>query len=153
MHAVPSAMIATAAIAVSLAGAAAAQEVKIKPEAVPRAAVAVAAKDYPHARVTLWEKQTEAGSISYEATMKEGRAVWQLVFDAHGGFVAREEEIPVTALPAAVRDAVRNKYPRAVIRAAEKITRAGGVEFELGVAKAAKKVLFVSADGVLLREE
>ncbi|MFN7640481.1 MAG: hypothetical protein ACK5PR_01900, partial [bacterium] len=49
-----------------------AKEVKIKQKDVPPAAVATAAKDYPKARITIWERETQDGKDFYEATLKEG---------------------------------------------------------------------------------
>ena len=64
--------------------------------------------------------------------MASGGAKWQVVFEADGAFVAREEVIPMTSLPTVVRDAVKAKYPKATLHAAEKITRATTTEYEVG---------------------
>lgn len=130
-----------------------AKEVKIKQKDVPPAAVATAAKDYPKARITIWERETQDGKDFYEATLKEGSAQWQLLFDNQGAFVAREEDVSVSDVPTPVRDAVKNKYSKAQIRSAEKITRPAGVEFELGLKNAPKKVMVVGSSGAVLREE
>lgn len=130
-----------------------AKEVKVNQKDVPPAAVATAAKDYPKARITIWEKETQDGKDFYEATLKEGSAQWQLLFDNQGTFVAREEDVAVSDVPAAVRNAVKTKYSKAQIRSAEKITRPAGVEFELGLKNAPKKVMVVGSGGAVLREE
>ena len=130
-----------------------AQETKIKAKDVPAPARAAATKAYPSAQVKEWEKVVEDGKTTYEVTMAEGQAKWQVVFDADGVLVAREEVIPVTTLPASVRDAIQAKYPKATLSAAEKITRPNATEYEVGLKNAPKKQIIVTSDGKVLKEE
>ena len=130
-----------------------AQEQKVNQKDVPAPALAAATKAYPKAQVKGWEKETKDGKTLYEVTMADGGAKWQVVFEANGAFVAREEVIPVTSLPTVVRDAVKAKYPKATLHSAEKITRATTTEYEVGVKNAPKKELVLASDGKILSEE
>lgn len=142
-----------AALALCLSLAAFGQETKIKAKDVPAPALAAATRAYPKAQVKEWEKNVENGKTTYEVTMAEGAAKWQVVFGADGAFEAREEVIPVTSLPAAVRDAVKAKYPKATLHSAEKITRTTETEYEVGLKNAPKKEVVLSSGGKILKEE
>ena len=141
------------AFALCLSGAVFAQESKIKANDVPAPALAAATKAYPKAQIKEWEKNVEDGKTTYEATRTDGAAKWQVVYEASGAFVAREEVIPVASLPAAVRDAVKVKYPKATVHSAEKITGATATEYEVGLNNAPKKEVVVASDGKILKEE
>ena len=141
------------ALACCMAAAAAAQEVKVKANEVPAPVRAAASKAYPAAQVKGWEKDVEDGKTLYEATMTQGGSEWQVAYTGDGTFDAREEKIAVAALPAAALDAVRAKYPKAVIHSAEKITRATGIEYEAGLKNAPKKEVVLTAEGKILKEE
>jgi uncharacterized membrane protein YkoI len=143
----------TTGLALCLSLTVTAQEQKVNQKDVPAPALAAATKAYPKAQVKGWEKETKDGKTLYEVTMASGGAKWQVVFEADGAFVAREEVIPVTSLPSAVRDAVKAKYPKATLHSAEKITRATTTEYEVGVKNAPKKELVLTSDGKILSEE
>jgi hypothetical protein len=141
------------AMALCLSASVLAQETKIKSKDVPAPAAAAATKAYPKAQVKEWEKVIEDGKTLYEVTMVEGKAKWQLVFEPNGTQVAREEVVPVSSLPAAVRDAVKAKYPKATLSSAEKITRPSSIEYEVGLKNAPKKEIVLTSEGKILKEE
>ncbi len=141
------------ALALCLCLGASARETKIKADQVPAPARAAAAKAYPHAEVKEWEQTIEGGKTLYEVTMAEGKATWQAVFAANGAQEAREEVVPVSSLPAAVRDAVKAKYPKAALSSAEKITRPSSTEYEVGLKNAPMKEVVVTAEGKILAGE
>ena len=141
------------ALAMCLSLAVFAQETKVKAKDVPAPARAAATKAYPKAQIKGWEKVVEDGKTTYEVTMADASAKWQVVFEADGALVAREEVIPVASLPAAVRDAVKAKYPKATLNSAEKITRPTSTEYEVGLKNALKKEIVVTSDGKILKEE
>jgi hypothetical protein len=85
--------------------------------------------------------------------MVEGTAKRQAVFAPDGSLVETEEVIAVTSVPATVRDAVKNKYPKAVIHAAERITRGTEIEYEVDLKNAPKKEIVLTPDGKILKEE
>ena len=141
------------ALALCLSYAAFAQETKVDEKDVPAKARAAATKAYPKAQIKEWEKVVEDGKTTYEVTMTDGSASWQVVFEGNGKFVAREEVIPVASLPAAVRNAVTAKYPGATLSSAEKITGPKKTEYEVGLKNAAKKEIVLASDGKILKEE
>lgn len=143
----------TAALALCLSLAVTAQEQKVNQKDVPAPALAAATKAYPKAKVKVWEKETKDGKTLYEVTMTENHAEWQVVFEADGAFVAREEVVPVASLPVAVRDAVKAKYPKANLYSAEKITRSTETEYEVGLKNAPKKEIVLTSTGKVLKEE
>jgi glucose/arabinose dehydrogenase len=141
------------ALALCLAFTVVAQEQKVNQKEVPAKALAAATKAYPKAQIKGWEKETKEGKTLYEVTMVEAGAKWQVVFEADGTLVAREEVILVTSLPAVVRDAVKAKYPKANLHSAEKITRPADTEYEVGLKNAPKKEMVLNSAGKILSEE
>ena len=130
-----------------------AEETRVNAKDVPAPVLAAAGKAYPKAQIKGWEKNIEKGTTTYEVTMTDGAAKWQVAFEPGGDFVAREESIPLASLPAAVQDAIKTKNPKATLRSAEKITRAKTTEYEVGLRNAAKKEVTLAADGKSLAEE
>jgi hypothetical protein len=125
----------------------------VKAKDVPQPVLAAATKAAPNAKVKEWEKNVEDGKTTYEVSMTEGSAKFQLVFEPNGTYVAKEETIPVSSLPAAVKSAVLAKYPKATLSSAEKITHPTATEYEVVLKNAAKKEILLSSDGKILKEE
>ena len=130
-----------------------AKEQKLKLKDVPPPVVAAAAKAYPHAKIREWAKETEVGKTQYEASMVDGATKRDVLFAPDGTVVSVEEMIPLAELPAAVKDAVKAKYPQGVIHTAEKITGGKEVQYEIGLKHAAKKEVVLTADGKVVKEE
>jgi glucose/arabinose dehydrogenase len=124
-----------------------AKEQKLKLKDVPAPVAAAAANAYPHAKIREWAKETEAGSTQYEASMVDGAMKRDVLFAPNGTVVAVEEIISPAELPAAVQNTIKAKYPQGVTHTAEKITGGKEVQYEIGLKKAAKKEVVLTADG------
>jgi len=129
------------------------QETKLKAGDVPAAVIAAVAKQYPSAQVSGWSKEVENGKITYEASVIDGFSKRDIVFAESGSLLAVEEAIPVSDLPAAVRRAIRIKYPKASLRKAERISQGDEVQYEVALAKASKKEVLLTPDGKIVKEE
>ncbi|HYR83907.1 MAG TPA: PepSY-like domain-containing protein [Terriglobia bacterium] len=143
------------AIAASLCLAAigTAQEQGVKSKDVPAAVAAAAKQLYPNARIVGWSKETDAGKTFYEAEMREGQTKRDVQFLPDGKIDVVEEEIAIAAVPVAVRDALKARYPKAVIGLAERLTRGSDVQYELQLKKAPKKEIVFTPDGKFVKEE
>jgi hypothetical protein len=85
-------------------------------------------------------------------TAGEGRSTRKGVFSPDGRTVALEESIELTEVPGPVQQAVRAKYPDAVITAAEKVTYPA-LAFEFYVRHRGKLIqLAVDARGSQVKE-
>ena len=142
-------MIAAACVSIALS----AQETKLKSADVPRAVSAALANKYPGARVSAWTKEVENGKTTYEASITDHEAKRDVVFNTGGSLEAVEQSIPLSELPGKVKTAVKDKYPGAVLRKAEKITREDETQYEIDLGKAAKKEVLFNAQGKVLKEE
>ena len=92
--------------------------------------------------------------MTYEASVTDGSSKRDVVFAEDGSLLAVEEAIQVSNLPATVKSAIRAKYPVATLRKAEKILHRSEVQYEVALAKAAKKeVLLTSAGRIIKKEE
>src|SRR4030095_16538762 len=146
------------AIALSLCLAAAAiaqepKEQKVSGRNIPAAVTGGAAKAYPHTRIKGWAKETEDGKTFYEAEMVEGQTKRDVMFLEDGKIDLVEEEVAAAAVPPAVSNALKARYPRAVIDVAEKLTRDGVVQYELHLKKAPKKEIVFTPEGKFVKEE
>jgi hypothetical protein len=129
------------------------QEKKLKPAEVPPAISAAATKRFPNAQVSNWSREAEDGKTTYEASVSDASGKRDAVFSEDGSLVAIEESVAVSDLPAQVKDAVLAKYPHATLRKAEKISHDSQIDYEIDLAKAARKEITVSSNGKILKEE
>jgi hypothetical protein len=129
------------------------KEAKLKPADVPAAVSQAIAKQYPKAKVSGWSKELEDGKTTYEASVIEGSSKRDVVFAEDGSLLAIEEAIQVSDLPAAVKSAIRNKYPGASLRKAEKISHGDQLQYEVALGKAPKKEVLLTPAGKIVKEE
>ena len=93
-----------------------------------------------------WEKE----DANFEASFKKDGHEMSAVFDAYGGLVETETDIPVSELPAKVVTYVNEKYKGKKIKEASKITdQKGKIMFE--AALKGKDIIF-DADGNFIKE-
>ena len=129
------------------------QEQGVNAKNVP-APVTAAVMAFPNAKVGGWSKETEPdGKVFYEAEMTEGKIKRDVLFALDGKIDVVEEAIAATEVPAAVRAALKARYPKAAISLAEKLTRTSGTQYELQVKNAPKKEIVFTPDGKLVSEE
>ena len=109
---------------------------KINADKLPQAVKMSFAKAYPHATGVKWDKE----DADYEATFKSEDKELSVVFDAKGVEQEVETEIKVSALPAAVQEALKGKK----IKEAAQIKKGGKTYYE---AQVGKKDFFFDANG------
>ena len=99
---------------------------KLKETDVPANVKEALMKKYPQAKNVTWEKENG----NYEANWggKSGEAN-SVQYTPSGNFVEIENEIPVSSLPKAVTDYVKEHYKGAKITEAGKVTDAQGKKF------------------------
>jgi hypothetical protein len=129
------------------------EEQKVACEAVPPIVKAAFARAYPTPVPTVCTKEVERHrTTAYEMTAVEGRITRKGVFSPDGRTVALEESIELAEVPGPVQQAVRAKYPDAVITAAEKVTYPA-LAFEFYVRHRGKLIqLAVDARGSQVKE-
>jgi hypothetical protein len=114
-----------------LGSGAAAQEVEIKLDQVPKAVMDSAKAKFPGAEHRGAAKETEEGKTSYEISMThEGRKM-DVTFQEDGTLVLVETEVAEADLPAAVLKAAKEKYPQAKIDLAESVKKGSEVKKEV----------------------
>jgi uncharacterized cupredoxin-like copper-binding protein len=131
----------TTLAAVVLAGAAAAsaQEKKIEKKDVPAAVLAAFQKAYPKATIKGYAKEVEKGQTVYEIESVEGKTTRDIIYSADGKALEIEEGIEVKDLPAAVKQALDKKFPKAQIVLVEKVTKGSFIGYAFTVTTADKK--------------
>ncbi len=129
------------------------KERKLNNKSIPAAVTAASAKAFPNARVKGWSKETEDGKTFYEAEMIEGQTKRDVLFLPDGKIDIVEEEIAKASIPAAVQSALKDRYAKAEIDLAEKLTKDGTVQYELHLKKAPKKEIVFTPDGKFVKEE
>jgi uncharacterized cupredoxin-like copper-binding protein len=110
---------------------AAEKEKKIDKADVPQAVMDAFAKAYPKAKITGTATEKKGGERVFEIESMEGNVTRNVIYKADGTLVEIEEKIPPTALPLAVIQGIKARYPTGETVRAEKITRGDTVEFEL----------------------
>ena len=119
---------------------------KLQESKVPAAAKAAFEKKYPGIKGS-WDKE----DANYEVNFKQEGKDMSMVIDQNGTIVETETDIPVTDLPKAVHDYVKEHYPGAKIKEAAKIVKANGdINYEAEVNH--KDVVF-DANGKFIKEE
>jgi uncharacterized membrane protein YkoI len=140
------------AIAVSLlALSAAAQEKKITAGDVPAAIMSAFKSAYPNATIRGYAREKENGKVFYEIESREGTTTRDVLYNPDGTVAEIEESIAATDLPAEIQQAIKGKYPKAVITRAEKTTAGDKVSYEVVARQGKKRItLEVDASGKVL---
>ena len=133
--------IALAAAAVSLLGfSAAAQEKKVTEKQVPVAVIAAFKTAYPNATIRGYAQEKEHGKLFYEIESREGTMSRDVLYNPDGTVAEVEESMPATDLPADAQQAIRQKYPKAVISLAEKTTVGDKVSYEVSARQGKRRI-------------
>ena len=125
--------------------AAVAQEKKITGKDVPAAVISAFKAAYPNATIRGYAREKEKGKVFYEIESREGTTTRDVLYNPDGTVAEIEESIAATDLPAEVQQAMKEKYPKAVITKAEKTTAGDKVSYEI-VARRGKKRVTVEFD-------
>ena len=144
----------TLAVCIGLPGLlSAGQEQKLKPNEVPAAVKATAAKEFPNARISGWSKETEDGKVTYEASITEGTSKRDASFGSDGSLLDFEQGMKIADLPTAVIAAIYEKYGKAVVKKAERVTHGDTTRYEVDLQNAPKKEVLFESGGKVLKEE
>lgn len=122
------------------------QEAKVEKKDVPAAVLAAFAKAYPKATVKGYTKEVEKGQTIYEVECVEGKTHRDVTFALDGKLVMVEEEVEMSDVPEAVRQALEKKFPKAKVNIAEKIMDAKTVAYEFHLTTAEGKEAEVKFD-------
>ena len=135
----------TAIVVSLLALSAVAQERKITAKDVPAAVMSAFKTAYPNATIRGYAREKENGKVFYEIESREGTTTRDVLYNPDGTVAEIEESIAATDLPAEVQQAMKEKYPKAVITKAERTTVGDKVTYEI-VAKQGKKKVTIEFD-------
>ncbi len=87
-------------------GQANAGEKKLSKHQVPKPVLEAFEKAYPNVKGVEFEKEMLEGKPAYEVEYKENGKEYEVVYDADGSLLQKEEGIDLQALPEPVRQAV-----------------------------------------------
>jgi hypothetical protein len=117
-----------------------AQEKKITAKQVPAAVMAAFKSSYPNATVRGYAEEKEDGKVFYEVESVEGTTHRDVLYNPDGTVAEVEESIAATDLPPDALQAIKQKYPRAVIVLAEKTTAGDTVGYEVSLRNGRKRI-------------
>ena len=117
-----------------------AQEKKITAKDVPAAVMAAFKNSYPNATIRGYAREKEHGKVFYEIESHEGAISRDILYNADGSVAEIEESIAATDLPAEARQAIHQKYPKAVISLAEKTTAGEKITYEVSARLGKKRI-------------
>ena len=137
------ALITTAVLLLALS--AVAQEKKITAKDVPAAVMSAFKTAYPKATIRGYAREKEHGKVFYEIESREGTTTRDVLFNPDGTVAEIEESVAATDLPAEVQQAIKGKYPKAIITRAERTTAGDKVSYEI-VARQGKKRVTIEFD-------
>jgi hypothetical protein len=117
-----------------------AQEKKITAKDVPAAVITAFTNSYPNATIRGYAREKEQGKVFYEIESREGTMSRDVLYNADGTVAEIEESMAVTDLPADAQQAIKQKYPKAVIRLAEKTTAGDKITYEVSLRQGKKRM-------------
>lgn len=98
-------------------------DVKIPVKDLPKAVVDAIHSRLPGAEMVWAEKDTDLGLIVYEVGLRDKDRVTEVHLSPEGKFTRIESDMPVSALPKIVADAVKAAHPKATVVKAEECIR------------------------------
>ena len=104
-------------------------DVAIKREDVPVAVLTAFKSAYPQAKVRAYFREEAEGKLSYKFESMDRNVRRDILYDPDGNVVKIEERIAATDLPAEAQQAIHEKYPKAVVTTADKVTRGDQIAF------------------------
>jgi len=141
--------VAIVAVALVASGAAAAER-PVKMKDLPLAVQETVLKETKGLTVVGLSEETEKGRTVYEAeTRVEGHTL-DILIDASGTVVEKEEEVALGSIPEPARAAIQRAAGSGTVERVEAVTKDGTTEYEAVVKKGGKKSeIVVSSDGTL----
>jgi hypothetical protein len=140
MSARPVVTVAAFVFTVALTGAGLAEDAEraVTRAEVPAPVLAAFTRQWPHATVRGYSRETENGEVSFEIESREGGVTRDVSFHKDGRVAVVEESMPPASLPAAARAALAALKPPATVRLAERVTRGDTTEYEVHVRQGGK---------------
>lgn len=117
-----------------------AQEKKITANQVPAAVIAAFKSSYPKATIRGYAEEKEDGKVLYEIESLDGSTQRDVLYNTDGTVAEVEESIAATDLPAEAQQAIKQKYPRAVIMLVEKTTVGDTVGYEVSLRNGRQRI-------------
>lgn len=117
-----------------------AQEKKITAKQVPAAVIAAFKNSYPNATIRGYAQEKENGKVFYEIESRDGTTHRDVLYNPDGTVAEVEESIAAADLPLEAQQAIKQKYPRAVITLAEKTTAGDTVGYEVSLRNGRKRI-------------
>src|SRR6266404_4516878 len=117
-----------------------AQQKKITAREVPAAVITAFKNYYPNATIRGYARENEHGKVFYEIESREGTMSRDVLYNADGTVAEIEESMAATDLPADARQAIKQKYPKAVIRLAEKTTAGDKITYEVSLRQGKRRM-------------
>ena len=117
-----------------------AQEKQIPARDVPAAVITAFKTAYPQATIRGYAREKENGKIYYEIESREGTMTRDVLYNADGTVAEIEESIAANDLPADVQQAIRQKYPKAVITKVERTTAGDKVTYEVSAKQGRRRI-------------
>ena len=128
-------------------------EKKVKMKDLPSAVQKTVQEQSQGAKVRGLAKEVEKGKTSYEVELFVNGHTKDVLIDPDGKVVAIEEEIALTAVPAAVKTVIEKQAGKGRISRVETITKNGTLEYyEAAIKRGGKgREIKVSPEGQLIK--
>jgi hypothetical protein len=127
--------------AIALLGiSAAAQDQRITAGDVPAPVLSAFKQAYPKAIIRGFSKETAEGKSYFQIESRDGTILRDVRYNPDGTVADIRETIDPSRLPAAAQQTIRQKYPRALIMAAEKRIVSDKVTFVASVRNGKQRV-------------
>ena len=107
---------------------------------LPTPVLAAFQKAYPLAKLKACSSEKKDGKTCYELESMDGKTERDLIYAEDGSVMEMEEGIDLANLPEAVKQGVSEKYPKAMIKKAEKLTKGSDVTFEVVIKDGKRKM-------------
>jgi uncharacterized membrane protein YkoI len=144
----------------TLASGVEAQETEIKLDQVPKVVMDSAKAKFPGAKMREASKEIEDGKTVFELSLIHENRKMDVTFQEDGTLVVVETVVPAKELPAAVMQAVKDRYPGAKINLVESVKKGPRLKqqadyYELHLTRSDKKSAEVEVDasGKILKTE
>jgi uncharacterized membrane protein YkoI len=129
-------------------------ETKVKLESLPAAVQAAVKEQTKNGTLVGLSKETEKGKTQYEVETTVNGKSRDVTLDNTGSVVEVEEEVDISAIPAAAKAAFEKRAAGGAITKVEKLTAGAVVSYEAAITlKSGKKTeVGVNADGTPHKE-
>jgi uncharacterized membrane protein YkoI len=146
MRTIVSSLILAVFVLIGAAAGLCADEEKLPLDKLPKAVQDAVKAKFPGAELVSAAKEKEGGETIFEVALKYKGHKHDVTFKEDGTLVEDEKEIPAEDLPAAVKQTLESKYPKATIKEAEEVTKGDKVVYELHLVTAEKQKVEVVID-------